>query len=507
MIIITMFKQNTQLKTVSKMDSSVKSAWDNSVDTEVDDMHFIDDPIEKKATVFSEKKGDKEQKASKEDGEEEDEEDDITYYERWEDMDLPDWLLRNIYRLGYETPLPVQQPVPHMVSAGGNWLIEASTGTGKTYSFGLVALTMLITQIKKPQIVIIAPTKELVNQHYVELCKLVENTDVSIAKHIGTSTKMADGTLLYDNNTKGYISRDLGKFPKPKPGSEQIVIGTASRIRALFDKGVKVDRNIIKADTSTVQCCILDECDALISNENNRSCSTTDIEALIGEINIDTQEMYDGMFPSGCRHFWYSATVSQNQTLVMKAAVIEATSINIECMKSKNHRIHHFYVAFNSEADKLAALIEILRNCGITGSTYIFTNTSVISTTIYETLRANGFAAGVLNARMQITDRNREMENFRTGRTNILVSTNASSRGIDVTQAQFVIHYDYSIEDGHETYQHRSGRSGRGDRSGISLLFVNGNGNEKPEIVIMLEKACLINFTELSNKLFAGITL
>jgi ATP-dependent RNA helicase DDX19/DBP5 len=453
-------------------------------------------------------------------------EDGLALHDKWEDLIdyIPTWLMQAIIMKGLDNPIGLQQATATIVTGyDRNFFIQSPTGTGKTLGFVIPSLSMIDENTPAPQLVIVAPTKDLVDQIYGVIADLLTSIDVNIAvaKHVGISTKNPiDGTHHIDKQANSYESTIFYKRSKPStskispkkisPGQEQVIVGTSGRIRALFDRSKPLRAQnsgrsyMLTVDAKYVSQCIFDECDTLLPKMVLSSNSMSDdIEYLMGQFDFRSSERSKtGIFPQACRYLLVSATTDED--MIRVAGILDAVPIILQNNEQKSaisDRITHRYISYHSEDDKIPLIIDILRACNMGGSKIIFAESKAVVEKIYTTLLKGKYAVSWCHGVLPANERLRNVENFRRGNTNIMVSTNALARGIDITQVQMVIHFDVPEQ---ATYQHRSGRGGRGNLIGLSILFVrqDHDHSSKPQEVRDLERSCAIHFEELSANFF-----
>ena len=192
-------------------------------------------------------------------------------------MNLKMGILRGLYAAGFEKPAPCQQVIPSLISTDTeenirDAIISAQAGSGKTLLFGIIGLNAVDTSLKKPQIIILSPTRELALQTFNVVCSIAAYSDVSVALHrgVGTKTKRDNNSPLL---TKVVVkSESYMTFGNAKEGMEQVIIATPGRLLDIVtnEKGVRISpiKSIPKIQMSFIRMFVMDEADELLSPHN-----------------------------------------------------------------------------------------------------------------------------------------------------------------------------------------------------------------------------------------------
>ncbi len=329
--------------------------------------------------------------------------------------------------LGYESPTPIQQEsIPKLLTGSTDFIGLAQTGTGKTAAFGLPLLHLLDATQNKTQALIVAPTRELANQ---------------IAEQMEKFAKYIDGmrsVVVYGGgaNIVGQI-KELKKKP-------QIIIATPGRLLDL------VGRKAI--DLSTVDYVVLDEADEMLNMGFKE-----DIDKIL-EYTPDTKLTW-----------LFSATMPKEIRRIVKEYMTDPEEIKVSTGTEVNKNIEHQYAQVKS-SDKMDALKRFLdRDPDMRG--VIFCRTKIDTQKVAERLAKDDYRVEPLHGDMTQTMRERVMRRFKDHELQVLVATDVAARGIDVDNLTHVIHY--ALPDSREYYTHRSGRTARAGKKGISLAIVN----------------------------------
>jgi ATP-dependent RNA helicase DeaD len=340
-------------------------------------------------------------------------------------LDLPEPLLRAVTELGYETPSPIQAAAIPKLLAGEDLLGQAQTGTGKTAAFALPLLARLDPAQNEPQILVLAPTRELAIQ--------VAEAFQAYARFMPAFHVLPlYGGQSYTNQLKSL-----------KRGS-QVIVGTPGRILDHLDRGtLKLDK---------LRAIVLDEADEMLR---------------MGFID-DVQTIMDAT-PAGRQVAMFSATMPSQIRAIAQKHLKNAQEIKIESKTSTVERISQRYVMLDGN-QKLDALTRVLEGEEYDAS-IIFVRTKSATEEIAEKLGARGYAVACLNGDMNQANREQTIRRLKASQIDVIVATDVAARGLDVERISLVINYDIPYDS--EAYVHRIGRTGRAGREGKAILFVS----------------------------------
>ena len=340
-------------------------------------------------------------------------------------LDLPEPLLRAVTELGYETPSPIQAAAIPKLLAGEDLLGQAQTGTGKTAAFALPLLARLDPSQNEPQILVLAPTRELAIQ--------VAEAFQAYARFMPAFHVLPlYGGQSYTNQLKSL-----------KRGS-QVIVGTPGRILDHLDRGtLKLDK---------LRAIVLDEADEMLR---------------MGFID-DVQTIMDAT-PAGRQVAMFSATMPSQIRAIAQKHLKNAHEIKIESKTSTVERITQRYVMLDGN-QKLDALTRVLEGEEYDAS-IIFVRTKSATEEIAEKLGARGYAVACLNGDMNQANREQTIRRLKASQIDVIVATDVAARGLDVERISLVINYDIPYDS--EAYVHRIGRTGRAGREGKAILFVS----------------------------------
>ena len=342
----------------------------------------------------------------------------------FKDLGLPEFILNAVSDLGFETPSPIQQIcIPHLLE-GRDVLGMAQTGSGKTAAFSLPILAQIDPTEKHPQLLVMAPTRELAIQ-VADACEQF----VKYAKGINIVT-------LYGGQRYDIQLRAL------KQGA-QVVVGTPGRILDHLRRGT--------LSLAELKAIVLDEADEML-----RMGFIDDVETVMAELPEHHQTaLFSATMPEPIRRIT-KRFMKDPQEVKIKATQQSAPDIAQSCWYVHGVRKNDALLRFLEVEDFDAAII--------------FTRTKTGTLDVTELLEKHGFRAAALNGDMTQQLREQTLDRLRSGSLDIVVATDVAARGIDIERISLVVNYDIPLDA--ESYVHRIGRTGRAGRSGRALLFV-----------------------------------
>ncbi|MDG2959290.1 DEAD/DEAH box helicase [Bisgaard Taxon 10/6] len=340
------------------------------------------------------------------------------------DLGLPDFILSAVSEMGFESPSPIQQAcIPHLLE-GRDVLGMAQTGSGKTAAFSLPLLAQIDSNEKYPQMLVMAPTRELAIQ-VAEACEQFSKNAKGI--HIVT---------LYGGQRYDIQLRALRQ-------GAQVVVGTPGRILDHIKRGT--------LDLSALKFIVLDEADEML-----RMGFIDDVETVMAELPAQHQTAL------------FSATMPEPIRRITKRFMTNPQEVRIQSTQRTNPDIAQscWYVRGYRKNDALLRFLEVEDF----DAAIIFTRTKTGTLDVTELLDKHGFRAAALNGDMTQQAREQTLDRLRNGSLDILVATDVAARGLDVERISLVVNYDIPLDA--ESYVHRIGRTGRAGRSGSAILFV-----------------------------------
>lgn len=344
----------------------------------------------------------------------------------FEELNLDPRILRAINEMGFEQPSPIQAQAIPAVMEGSDIVGQAQTGTGKTAAFGIPMLQNMDTKEKHLQAIVLCPTRELA---------------IQVAEEIRKLGKFVHGVKILPI----YGGQDITKQIRSLKAGVHIIIGTPGRVMD------HMRRKTLKLDE--VSMVVLDEADEML-NMGFRE----DIETILKEVPEERQTvLFSATMPKPIMDI---AGQYQKNAKIIKVVKKELTVPKIEqyCYEVK-------------PKNKSEVLCRLLDMYGPKLS-LIFCNTKRGVDELVETLKGRGYFAEGLHGDMKQQQRDRVMNGFRNGKTEILIATDVAARGIDVDDVEAVFNYDVPQDD--EYYVHRIGRTGRAGKAGMAFTLVVG---------------------------------
>ena len=353
-------------------------------------------------------------------------------------LDLPLPLQKALDELGYETPSAIQaRTIPPLL--GGQDLVgQAQTGTGKTAAFALPILARLAIDLKKPQALVLAPTRELAIQ--------VAEAFQKYARHLQGFQVLP----IYGGSDYRTQLRQLQR-------GVHVIVGTPGRVMDHMRRG--------SLDLGTLRTLVLDEADEML-----RMGFIDDVEWILEQTPAQRQvALFSATMPDAIRRI--------AQRHLNKPAEI---TIEVKTASSESIRQRVWMMAGVHKLDALTRILETEDYDGI----IIFVRTRLATTELADKLAARGYTTAALNGDIPQQQREKTVENLKSGKLDILVATDVAARGLDVDRVSHVINYDipYDVE----AYVHRIGRTGRAGRKGDAILFA---ANRERRLLRTIEKA------------------
>ena len=357
-------------------------------------------------------------------------------YESFDEMGLSDEIIRGIYSYGFETPSKIQQVAIVPMSKSNDILAQSQSGTGKTGAFTIGALSVVDSSIKAPQVIVICPTRELSQQ--------TERVARALGNYMGLKVLSATG----GNQLRSDIST-------LKAGA-QFIVGTPGRIFDLIRRGDLAIDNM--------KYIILDEADQML-------------EDLFAE---QIRTILDNKFPASTRLALFSATMPTNVLEVAENYLSNPMRILLPPDEVTLDGIKQYFVGLEREEWKLPVLLDLYQQIAV-NQALIYVNKRQKAEWLAKQLAAQGFTLEFIHGEMEVADRKKRMEDFRSGQVRVLISTDLLARGIDVQQVSLVVNYELPVQ--RENYIHRIGRSGRYGKKGVAInLIYGGEMNSLKEI-------------------------
>ena len=340
------------------------------------------------------------------------------------DLGLDEAVLKALRDVGYETPSAIQAATIPPLLEGRDVVGLAQTGTGKTAAFALPILSRLDLKQKAPQALVLAPTRELA----LQVCEAFEK--------YGAHLKGVHVLPVYGGQGYGVQLSALRR-------GVHIVVGTPGRIMDHLDKGT--------LDLTQLRFLVLDEADEMLNMG-----FAEDVETILADTPDDKNVAL------------FSATMPAQIRRISKKYLNDPVEIAVKSKTttSANTTQRYLTVSYPQKVDALTRILEVENFEGM----IVFVRTKNETETLAEKLRARGFSAMAINGDVVQAQRERTVNQLKSGKLDILVATDVAARGLDVDRISHVVNYDIPTDT--ESYVHRIGRTGRAGRSGDAISFI-----------------------------------
>ncbi|MGH1537758.1 MAG: DEAD/DEAH box helicase [Gammaproteobacteria bacterium] len=338
---------------------------------------------------------------------------------------LKDSLLKSLNEIGYETPSPIQSQTIPLLLEGKDLVGQAQTGTGKTAAFALPILSNLDLKQKDPQVLVLAPTRELAIQ--------VAEAFKKYASHLKTFHVLP---IYGGQDYRGQI-RALQR-------GVHVAVGTPGRVMDHMRRGT------LKLDN--LKTLVLDEADEML-----RMGFIDDVEWVLEQI------------PEKRQIALFSATMPQQIRRIANNYLNDPVEITVKVKTTTAETIRQRFWPVSGMHNKLDALTRILEAESF-DAMLIFVRTKTATTELADKLAARGYSTSALNGDIAQNTRERTIQQLKNGKIDLLVATDVAARGLDVQRISHVINFDIPYDT--EAYVHRIGRTGRAGREGDAILFV-----------------------------------
>ncbi len=340
------------------------------------------------------------------------------------DLGIDKRVLRALNDVGYESPSPIQAATIPALLEGRHVVGLAQTGTGKTAAFAIPILSQINLKQKKPQALVLAPTRELA---------------IQVAEAMQTYARHLPGFHVLPV----YGGQGYGVQLSALRRGVHVIVGTPGRVMDHLDKGT--------LDLSELRFLVLDEADEML-----KMGFQEDVETILAET---PEEKHVALF---------SATMPAQIRRISKKYLTDHEEITVKnkTVTAANTTQRYLQVAHQQKLDALTRLLEVENFEGM----IIFVRTKQATETLAERLRARGFSAAAINGDIAQNQRERTINQLRDAKLDILVATDVAARGLDVERISHVVNYDIPTDT--ESYVHRIGRTGRAGRTGDALSFI-----------------------------------
>ncbi|KAH3662288.1 hypothetical protein OGAPHI_005538 [Ogataea philodendri] len=368
----------------------------------------------------------------------------------FDELNLKPEIIRGIFAYGYEQPSAIQQRAILPITEGRDVLAQAQSGTGKTATFTISALQRIDEKLKKTQALILAPTRELALQIQKVVLAIGMHLDLTVHASIGGKAVQEDIEALRNG--------------------AQIVVGTPGRVHDMIERGY--------FKTDAIKMFIMDEADEMLSTGFK-------------------EQIYNifRFLPTSTQVVLLSATMPQDVLEVTSMFMRNPVRILVKKDELTLEGIKQFFIDVDEEQYKFDCLCDLYDSISVTQAV-IFCNTRRKVEILTQQLTENNFTVSAIHSDLSQQDRDTIMNEFRTGSSRILISTDLLARGIDVQQVSLVINYD--LPSNKENYIHRIGRGGRFGRKGVAINLVT---REDTEMLREIEKFYSTQIVEMPSSI------
>lgn len=351
----------------------------------------------------------------------------VAMYESFDEMNLTEKLLRGVYSHGFEKPSDIQKKAIVPIKDGRDLLAQAQSGTGKTGTFTIGALSRIDQNLKAVQILVLAPVRELAQQ--------IETVAKSLSTYMEISVYSATGGPP--------VREDIRAIEK----GCQFLIGTPGRIYDLMNRGVLVRDNI--------RVLIFDEADQMLEDRFKEQVMC----------------ILQKGFPTETQVALFSATMTEDVVAVANQLLRNPVKILVNPEAVPLDGIMQYFVpGLDKEEWKFDALCDLYQQLNISQA-LVYCNKRQRAEWLAEKMAVAGFPLSVIHGEMDTEERKKRMANFRSGTVRVMISTDMLARGIDVQQVSLVINYELPVQK--ENYIHRIGRAGRFGRKGVTINLIS----------------------------------
>ena len=347
-------------------------------------------------------------------------------FNSWDELEINPLLLRGIYSYGFEVPSIIQQQAIKPLIMGRDIVVQAQSGTGKTATFTIGSLANVDVCDNNTQVLVLSPTKELTIQ------------TAKVFTGLGSMMEGLRVQTLYG----GSVIEEGSTFSNKK--TPHVICGCPGRV---FDM---MRRN--KISSKKIKLVILDEADEMLSAGFK-------------------EQVYNifQYFSNTIQVALVSATLPESINAIVDKIMRNPIRISVKREMLTLEGISQYYIAVDDDRQKYATLKDLYSLISISSS-IIYCNSVKRVQDLYEAMKDDDFSVCRIHSGMDKEERSTSFEDFRTGRTRVLISSNVTARGIDIQQVSVVVNFD--IPKCVNTYLHRIGRSGRWGRKGVGINMI-----------------------------------
>lgn len=344
----------------------------------------------------------------------------------WDELEIDKNILRGIFGYGFESPSPIQQRAIKPIIDGRDVIAQAQSGTGKTATFTIGALQRVNIAEHSTQVLILSPTRELSTQTSKVISGLGSFMDGLKIQTIFGGSRIEEGSSFSTKNIP------------------HIICGCPGRVYDMMRRD--------RISSNNIKLIILDEADEMLSSGFKEQ-----VYNIFQYLNSDIQVCL------------FSATLPDEINIITEKIMRNPIKIYVKREQLTLEGISQYYVAVNDDREKYVTLKDIFSFLTLS-HTIIYCNSIKRVQDLFEAMCEDGFPVCRIHSNMDKSERDKSFNDFRSGISRVMISSNVTARGIDVQQVSVVINFD--LPKCVHTYLHRIGRSGRWGRKGVGINFI-----------------------------------
>lgn len=367
----------------------------------------------------------------------------------FESLKLNENIIKGVYLYGFNQPSPIQIKGIESINTGKDCLLQSQSGTGKTATY-LLGVLNRIEENDKTQGIIIAPTRELCSQIYNVACELSKFTNITVVKAVGGTGIMESKQQLRKSN---------------------LIVGTLGRLHHMINEKIIV--------LHSLKVFVMDEADDMLTDG-----ITEKLDFIINKI------------PIGIQTILISATMNVNIFNISKRLLNDPIKILLKNSEVIVDLISQFYIDSETEELKFETLLD-LYNIFSASQAIIFCNTIRKVDWLKENLEKQNFTITCIHSKMTQQERDNIVQEFRDGKTRLLLTTDLLARGIDIPLVNLVVNYDLPASK--ETYIHRIGRCGRFGKKGVAISMVKSDDQSDIKTLQKMKQIYQMDIKEMPN--------
>jgi len=344
----------------------------------------------------------------------------------WDDLDLNTNLLRGIFSYGYEKPSPIQQKAIKPIISGRDVVAQAQSGTGKTATFTIGALSNIDISKNYTQVLVLSPTKELTLQTAKVFESLGGMMDGLKVQCLYGGSSIEEGSSFSNRNVP------------------HVICGCPGRVFDMMRRD--------KISSKKINLVILDEADEMLS-----AGFKDQVYNIFQYLKVDVQVVLS------------SATLPESINSIITKIMRDPIKITVKREMLTLEGIKQYFIGVDDDRQKYTTLKDLFSYLSI-AQCIIYCNSVKRVQDLYEAMKEDEFPVCRIHSHMDKLEREDAFNDFRVGKSRVLISSNVTARGIDIQQVSIVINFD--IPKCIHTYLHRIGRSGRWGRKGVGINFI-----------------------------------